>query len=84
MNEDNAPKEFQIHPWGKEIEDYVKIPWDEENLVGGTETPVLGELISSKNSNIPWKNQGITNGGLGVTLTVVLEREREVRKMVKG
>jgi hypothetical protein len=33
-------------------------------------------------------NQGIANGGLGVTLTVVLvrerEREREVRKMVKG
>jgi hypothetical protein len=21
MNEDNAPKEIQIHPWGKEIED---------------------------------------------------------------
>jgi hypothetical protein len=21
MNEDNALKEFQIHPWGKEIED---------------------------------------------------------------
>jgi hypothetical protein len=26
MNEDNAPKEFQIHPWGKEIKDLVKIP----------------------------------------------------------
>ena len=42
--------------------------------VGGTETPVLGELISPKNSKIPRRNQGITNGGLGVTLTVVLER----------
>jgi hypothetical protein len=21
MNEDNAPKKFQIHPWGKEIDD---------------------------------------------------------------
>jgi hypothetical protein len=21
MNKDNAPKEFQIYPWGKEIED---------------------------------------------------------------
>jgi hypothetical protein len=21
MNEDNAPKEFPIHPWGKEIDD---------------------------------------------------------------
>jgi hypothetical protein len=26
INENNAPNEFQIHPWGKEIEDYVKIP----------------------------------------------------------
>jgi hypothetical protein len=50
------------------------------------ETPVLGELISPKNSKIPWRNQRITNAGLGVTLTVVLvcEREGEVRKMVKG
>jgi hypothetical protein len=40
------------------------------------ETPVLGELISPKNSKIPRRNQEITNGGLGVTLTVVLERER--------
>jgi hypothetical protein len=44
--------------------------------VGEMETPVLGELISPKNSKIPWRNQGITNGGLGVALTVVLERER--------
>jgi hypothetical protein len=43
------------------------------------ETPVLGELISPKNSKIPWRNQGIANGGLGVALTVVLVcvRERE-------
>jgi hypothetical protein len=40
--------------------------------VGGMETPVLGELIPPKNSKIPQRNQGITNGGLGVTLTVVL------------
>jgi hypothetical protein len=53
MNEDNAPKEFQIHPWGKEIEDYVKIPWYVEKPVGGMETSVLGELISPKNSKIP-------------------------------
>jgi hypothetical protein len=46
-------------------------------LVGGTETPVLGELISTKNSKIPLRNQGITNGGLGVALTVVLVCERE-------
>jgi hypothetical protein len=55
-----------------------------KKLVGGMETPVLGELISPKNSNIPWRNQGIANGGLGVTLMVVLERERELRKTVKG
>jgi hypothetical protein len=52
--------------------------------VGGTETPILGELISPKNSKIPWRNQGITNGGLGVILTVVHVRERDVRKTVKG
>jgi hypothetical protein len=62
----------------------VKIPRDDEKLVGGTETPVLRELISPKNSKISRRNQGIINGGLGVTLTVVLEREREVRKTVKG
>jgi hypothetical protein len=55
-------------------------------LVGGTKTPVLGELISSKNSKIPWRNQGIANGGLGVVLTVVpvCVREREVRKNNEG
>jgi hypothetical protein len=63
MNEDNAPKELQIHPWGKEVEDLVKIPRDGENPVGGTETPVLGELISPKNSKIPRRNQWIANGG---------------------
>jgi hypothetical protein len=46
--------------WGKPVEE--------------VETPVLGELISPKNSKIPQRNQGITNGGLGVALTVVLER----------
>jgi hypothetical protein len=52
-------------------------PWDEEKPVGGMKTPVLGELISLKNSKIPRRNQGMTNGCLGVALTVVLERERE-------
>jgi hypothetical protein len=54
--------------------------------IRGTETPIFGELISLKNSKIPQRNQGITNGGLGVTLTVVLVcvRERELRKTVKG
>jgi hypothetical protein len=51
--------------WGKSIRE--------------TETPIFGELISLKNSKIPQRNQGITNGGLGVTLIVVLVcvRERE-------
>jgi hypothetical protein len=52
--------------------------------VGGTETPVLGELISPKNSKIPRRNKGIANGSLGVPLAVVLVREREVRKIVNG
>jgi hypothetical protein len=51
----------------------VKIPRDGENLVGGTETPVLGELISPKNSKTQQRNQGIANGGLGVALMVVIE-----------
>jgi hypothetical protein len=53
--------------------------------VVGSETLVLGELNQPKNSKIPWRNQEIANGGLGVTLTVVLERKkREARKKVKG
>jgi hypothetical protein len=43
-----------------------------EKPVGGTETSVLGELISPKNSKIPWRKLGITNGGLVVALMVVL------------
>ncbi len=50
---------------------------EREKPVGESETPVLGELISPKNSKIPRRNQGITNGGLGVTLTVVLVCVRE-------
>jgi hypothetical protein len=45
--------------------------------VGGMETPILGELISPKNSKIPCRNQGITKGGLRVALMVNLVRERE-------
>jgi hypothetical protein len=54
------------------------------------ETLVLGELISPKNSKIPWRNQGIANGGLGVALTIVLvcvcvcERERERERNEKN
>jgi hypothetical protein len=45
-------------------------PWEEEKLVGESETPILGELISPKSSKTPRRNQEITNGGLGVALTV--------------
>jgi hypothetical protein len=45
-----------------------------EKPMGESSTPVLGELISPKNSKIPRRNQGIINGGLGVALMVVLER----------
>jgi hypothetical protein len=38
------------------------------------------ELISPKNFKIPRRNQGITKGGLGVALTVVLEYVRERRE----
>jgi hypothetical protein len=41
------------------------------------ETPFLEELISTKNSKIPRRNQGITNGGLGVALIVILVCVRE-------
>jgi hypothetical protein len=78
MNKDNASKEFWIYPWGKEIDEEVKIPWEEEKLVGESETPIFGELISPKSSKIPRRNQEIANGGLGVALTVeTWEEERE-------
>jgi hypothetical protein len=57
-----------------------------EKPVGGTETPILGELISSKNSKISHRNQEIVKWGLSVTLTVVLVCvcEREERKQWRG
>jgi hypothetical protein len=53
-------------------------------MVGGTETSVLRELISPKNYKIPRRNQGITKGGLRVTLTVVLVWDREKRENGEG
>jgi hypothetical protein len=41
MNKTNEPKGFQIHSWGKEIEDLVKIPLEGGKLVGESDTPVL-------------------------------------------
>jgi hypothetical protein len=86
MNEDNAPKEFSNPSMGQRDRGLGKNTLRWGKSVGGTETPVLGELISSKNSKILRRNQGIANGGLGVTPTVVLVcvREKEVRKTVKG
>jgi hypothetical protein len=74
MNRDNEPKEYQIHSWSKDIEE------GENTLrgrkpVGESETPVLGELNPPKNSRIPRRSQGITNGGSWATLTVDFERK---------
>jgi hypothetical protein len=64
MNRDNAPKEFKIYPWGKEIDKEVKKnTLGREKPVGESETPVLGKLIPPKNTKIPWRNQGITTKG---------------------
>jgi hypothetical protein len=77
MNGTNTPKEFQIHPWGKIDRGLGENTLRWGKPVGEAETPVLGELISPKNSKIPWRNQGITNGSLGDALMIVLERKRE-------
>jgi hypothetical protein len=63
MNGDNAPKEFQIYQWGKEIDVEVKNTLEREKPVGESETSVLGKLIPPKNTKIPWRNQGIATKG---------------------
>jgi hypothetical protein len=83
MNRANVPKEMQIHPGSKENEDLGRIPWDGQKTVGEMETSVLGELNPPKNSKIPQRDLEITNGGLGVTFTVKLER-RMVRNEWNG
>jgi hypothetical protein len=70
MNKDNAPKEFQILPWGKEIDEEVRNTLRRGKTVKESETPILGELISHKSSKIPRMNQEIANEGLGVAVTV--------------
>jgi hypothetical protein len=77
MNGDKIPKEIKIHSWSKEIGDCAKNSLRWRKPVEKSEIPVLGKLISPKNSKIPRRNQGITNVGLGVTLMVVLERKRK-------
>jgi hypothetical protein len=47
--------------------------------VGESETVVLGELISLKDSKIPRRNEEITNESFGRALTVVLEKRRVKR-----
>jgi hypothetical protein len=77
MNGDNAPNEFWIYPWGKEIDEEVKIPWEEEKSVGELDTPVLGELNQPKNSKIPWRNKKIaTKGSKELSMGSSWERER--------
>jgi hypothetical protein len=63
MNRDNAPKEFQIYPWGKEINEEVKNTLGREKLMGELETPVFGKLIPPKNTKIPWRNKEIPTKG---------------------
>jgi hypothetical protein len=63
MNGDNAQNKFQIYPWGKEIDEEVKIRWEEKNQWGESETPILRKLIPPKNTKIPQRNQGITTKG---------------------
>jgi hypothetical protein len=57
MNGDNAPKEFQIYPWGKENDEVVKNTLGREKPMGESETSVLGKLI-------PWRNKESPPRGL--------------------
>jgi hypothetical protein len=45
MNRTNEPKKFQIHSWGKEIEDWVKIPLEGENRWENQRHRFLGSWI---------------------------------------
>jgi hypothetical protein len=83
MNEDNSPKEFQIYPWGKEIDEEVKNTLGREKPVEGSETPILGKLIPPKNTMIPQRNQGITTKVSWAALIVVLQKRR-VKKEWRG
>jgi hypothetical protein len=76
MNGDNAPKEFQIYPWGKEIDEEVKNTLGREKQVGESEALVLRKLIPPKNTKILWRNEGVTTKGSWAALMVVLEKRR--------
>jgi hypothetical protein len=74
MNKVNAPNKFQTCPRGREIEEGSNYLKKEGGPVGEVETPVLRELNPPMNSNIPWRNQEIANGGSWVNLIVKLEK----------
>jgi hypothetical protein len=79
MNRDNAPKEFWINPWSKEIGEEVKNTLKRmktSNPEVKSEFPILGELNPPKNQRIPRGNQEIANGETWSTLTVALEKWR--------
>jgi hypothetical protein len=66
MNRDNAPKEFLIYPWSKEINEEVKNTlrgMKTSNVEEKLEILILGELNPPKNRRIPQRNQGITKRG---------------------
>ena len=66
-------KEFQIHPWSKEIE------WEIENTLKEMKSemrlkyPILGEVKPLKNRGIPRRNQEIATKGSRSLSTGVLE-----------
>jgi hypothetical protein len=62
MLQGNIPKEFQIQPWSKEIEEGSKY-LEKGKTERESETLVLGELDLPKYSKIPWRNQGIATKG---------------------
>jgi hypothetical protein len=55
------------------------LPWEEKNLVGELETPILVELNPPKNSRIPWRSHEIATKGLESSPLGVLERREEMR-----
>jgi hypothetical protein len=63
MNKDNAPKEFWIYPQGKEIDEEVKIPWEEENQWRNRRHRFLGSWFHPR---APRFHGGINKSPMGV------------------
>jgi hypothetical protein len=76
MKGDNAPKVFQIHPWSKEIENEVKIPWEEKIRWGNQIYQFLGSWFHPRTQESHGGSKKSPMGGLEGVLTVVLERIR--------